>query len=178
MDVVGRLKTKTDLCFHAFFDNFFTSLKLARKLTAIGVKCTGTVHENRIEKCPLLTQKMMKCEDRGTFDYRVDIGNEVLVCRWMDNSVVTIASNANGVQPSQQVKRYSREKKAKVAVNQPLLVAKHNANMGGVDRMDQNISKYRRAIRGKKWYSFLFTYLLEASVNNDLQLYKLSASYE
>lgn len=96
----------------------------------------------------------------------------------MDNSVVTIASNANGVQPSQQVKRYSREKKAKVAVNQPLLVAKYNANMGGVDRMDQNISKYRRAIRGKKWYSFLFTYLLEASVNNDLQLYKLSASYE
>lgn len=173
VDMVGRLKTKTDLCFHVFFDNFFTSLKLARKLTTLGVKCTGTVRENRIEKCPLLAQKSMKGKERGTFDYRVDCDTEVIVCRWVDNSVVTVVSNAHGVEPTQQVKRYSREKKAKVAVNQPLLIAKYNANMGGVDRMDQNISKYRTAIRGKKWYSSLFTYLLDASVNNALQLYKL-----
>lgn len=68
----------------------------------------------------------------------------------MDNSVVTFVSNAHGVGPMQQVKRYSREKKAKVADDQLLLVAKYNANMGGVDRMDQ-ISKYRTAMRGKKW---------------------------
>lgn len=103
----------------------------------------------------------------------MDSDSEVIVCRWVDNSVVTVVSNAHGVEPTQQVKRYSREKKAKVAVNQPLLIAKYNAHMGGVDRMDQNISKYRTALRGKKWYSSLFTYLLDASLNNAFQLYKL-----
>lgn len=145
VDMVGRLKTKTDLCFHVlFFDNFFTSLKLARKLTTLGVKCTGTVRKNRIEKCSLLAQKSMKGKERGASDYRVDSDSEVIVCRSVDNGVVTFISNAHGVEPTQQVKRYSREKKAKVAVNQRLSIAKHNANMGGVDRMDQNSPNTRR----------------------------------
>lgn len=44
---------------------------------------------------------------------------------------------------------FKREKKAKVAVNETLLIAKYNANMGGVHRMNQNISKYRTAMRRK-----------------------------
>ncbi|KAL3198612.1 hypothetical protein MRX96_014427 [Rhipicephalus microplus] len=62
VDMVGRLESKTDLCFHEFFDNFFTSLKLVRKLTTLGVKSTGTFRENWIEKCPLPAQKSMKAK--------------------------------------------------------------------------------------------------------------------
>ena len=33
--------------------------------------------------------------------------------------------------------------------------------MGGVDRMDQNISNYRIAMRGKKWYFCLVSYMFD-----------------
>lgn len=60
VDVVGRLKTKTDFCQKTRENNFFTTLMLGQKLTTLGVKCTGTVREKRIEKCLLLAQKSMK----------------------------------------------------------------------------------------------------------------------
>ena len=42
----------------------------------------------------------------------------------------------------------------------------YNRHMGGVDRVDGNISLFRIAIRGKRWYFPLFCYLLNACVNN------------
>lgn len=171
-EMVTRMKAKLQYCFHVFFDNFFSSLKLVRTISTMGVKCTGTVRDNRIENCPILTQKQMKNKARGFYDYRVDAESEILVCRWKDNSTVTVVSNAHGLEPQLMVKRYSRENRSTIMVEQPFLISKYNANMGGVDRLDQNISKYRTAIRGKKWYSSLLTYLLDACVNNAFQLYR------
>ena len=45
-----------------------------------------------------------------------------------------------------------------------------NRHMGGVDRMDENISKYRIGIRGKKWWWSIFTWCLNAAVNNAWRL--------
>ena len=42
----------------------------------------------------------------------------------------------------------------------------YNEHMGGVDRMDQNISQYQIAMQGKKWYSLLVTYFIGVAVNN------------
>ncbi|XP_050024907.2 piggyBac transposable element-derived protein 2-like [Dermacentor andersoni] len=175
-EMVSRLKERLDYCFHVFFDNFFSSLKLVRMLSSMGVKCTGTVRDNRIENCPILTQKEMKSKNRGFYDYKVDAESEIIVCRWKDNSTVTVVSNAHGVEPTQMVKRYSRENKSKVTVEQPFLISSYNGNMGGVDRLDENISKYRTAIRGKKWYSSLLTYLVDACVNNAFQLYRIGTT--
>jgi len=46
----------------------------------------------------------MKKDDRGSYDYRSDESGLVVV-RWNDNSVVTVASNAIGVKPVAQAKR-------------------------------------------------------------------------
>ena len=45
----------------------------------------------------------MKKNERGSFDFRSD-GN-IEIVRWNDNSVVTIGSNAYGVQPIGSAKR-------------------------------------------------------------------------
>lgn len=71
------------------------------------------------------------------------------------------------------MKRYSREKEARVAVNRTLLVAKYDIEMGRVDGMNHNIPKYWTAMKLKTWYSPWFTCFLDASVNNALQLYNL-----
>ena len=38
--------------------------------------------------------------------------------------------------------------------------------MGGTDRQDQNVNKHRIAIRGKKWYWCMFTWLIDVTVQN------------
>lgn len=45
--------------------------------------------------------------------------------------------------------------------------------MGGVDRSDQNISLYRVALRGKKWYFSLISHCIDMAVHNAWQLYRI-----
>nr|CAH7758618.1 unnamed protein product [Callosobruchus chinensis] len=53
--------------FHIFCDNFFTSLPLLTELSNRGMKCTGTVRENRLPDCLLQKSTSFKKKIRGTF---------------------------------------------------------------------------------------------------------------
>jgi len=160
-----------------YFDNFFTSLRLLDELTARGIGATGTLRSNRTEKCPLIPPSEMKKKDRGFIDHRCDKAGQLVVIRWHDNSPVTIASNVFGVQPVDKAKRWSNAAKKEVQVTQPAAVKHCNANMGGTDRMDQNVGCYRISIRSKKWWWPLFNYMLNVSVQNAFYLYKRSSAY-
>ena len=48
----------------------------------------------------------------------------------------------------------------------PKAVREYNQGMGETDRMDQNINAYRVSIRGKKWWWSIFTWFLDASLQN------------
>ena len=45
-----------------FFDNFFTGYELLVHLRNTGFQATGTVRENKTNKCHLKTSKQMKLE--------------------------------------------------------------------------------------------------------------------
>lgn len=89
----------------------------------------------------------------------------MVVCRWLDNNLVTMCSNKD--------QGFSQKEKKKVAVQQPVLIKEYNIIMGGVDRSDQNISLYRTSIRGKKWHFPLFAHCIDMAVTNDWQLHRL-----
>lgn len=97
--------------FHIFCDNFFTSVLLLNHLAERGLKCTGTLRENRISKCPLKHSKVFKKEPRGAYDYCLEKNTNIILCKWNDNNVVTIASNAISPLPTSQVKRFSQKEK-------------------------------------------------------------------
>lgn len=99
----------------------------------------------------------------------------ILVCAWKDNNTVVIASNNIGVEPVITAKRWSVSDKRRISLPQPKIVHLYNQNMGGVDRMDQNIAQYRISIRGKKWYSCITSYSIDVAVQNAWQLHKLHA---
>lgn len=44
--------------------------------------------------------------------------------------------------------------------------------MGGVDRADENVAKYRASIRGKKWYSSPLLFCFEVILQNAWQLHR------
>lgn len=157
--------------FHLFFDNYFTSLSLLKELRIRNIRGTGTIRENRIPRSPLSDSKQMKKSTRGNYDYAL-VDDDLVICKWNDNSVVTLASNAASVFPLNKAKRFSQTEKKHILVDQPSLVKLYNENMGGVDRSDQNIGQYRINIRGKKWYFPLLTHAIDMAVQNAWHLHK------
>lgn len=95
--------------FHLFFDNFFTSIPLLDELRVRGFQATGTIRENRVSKCPLPANNVFKKMERGSLNFKSTRAENIVVCKWNDNSVVTVASNACKVMPLYKVKRYSQQ---------------------------------------------------------------------
>lgn len=158
-----------------FFDNYFTTYPLMVYLKRKNIKATGTVRENRMKKCPVMESKQMRKMARGTFDYRFDKTNEILCVKWYDNSVCSMLSNYDTIEPLNQVKRWSKISKSKENVVQPKLFASYNSGMGGVDTHDQCISLYRISIKGKKWWWVLFTYFLDMVITNAWKIHQITA---
>lgn len=140
-----------NLPYQIYIDNLFTGLPLLTHLRKLGCGTTGTMRVNRIpDDCPLTDKKLFKNFERGHFESKICKNNAVMMVRWNDNAVVTIASTSYGVNPLATVKRYSKSQKAIVNVNQPIAVKAYNAHMGGTDRMDEDISRNRIGIHGKE----------------------------
>ncbi|XP_046683633.1 piggyBac transposable element-derived protein 3-like [Homalodisca vitripennis] len=155
-------------------DNFFTSLKLLDYLSEKGHDATGTIKANRVENAPLKEATVLKKESRGSYDQLTEQKTGITLVRYNDNNVVTVASTRCGVQPMGKAKRWCRVAKRQVDVQKPACIINYNTYMGGVDQLDQNISTYRIGIRNRKWYWALLAYLLNATMNNAWQLYRLT----
>lgn len=176
VDLISELPEGNHYKIHA--DNFFTSLKLLDHLTDEGIGLVGTIRANRIENCPIRSTQQMKKENRGSVDYLDDTNSGNIVVRWNDNSVVTLISNCVGVLPIAGARRWSRAEGRYVNIPQPKLVASYNTNMGGVDRMDQNVGQYRISIRSKKWWWPLFAVMPDIAIQNAWLLYRMTPSYQ
>ncbi|XP_068932802.1 piggyBac transposable element-derived protein 1 [Petaurus breviceps papuanus] len=158
--------------YHICFDNFFTSIKLIAALKKKGVKATGAIRDNKTEKCPFMNTENMKKMKRGSFDFRVEEKEEIILCRWNDENSINLCSNAVGIEPLNQVS-YSVDEKKKIQISQPSIVKLYEVCRYGVAKMDENISKYRIKIRSKKWYSILVSYIIDVAMNNAWHLYRI-----
>lgn len=134
--------------FYLYFDNIFTFIPLMHELKNRVISATGTIRENRNSGFSLLASKQLQKEVRGTYVCK-STSEDILLCKWNDNNVVAISSNANSINPVQKVQRYSKQQKCRINIDQPYLIKTYNENMGGVNRCNQNISLYRTSIRGK-----------------------------
>ena len=97
----------------------------------------------------LLATKKLKKSAHGTFDYRCS--SEVYVCKWNDNSVVSVdrnyATHCSVKEVKQRVNGQSNTK-----IKQLYLIAMYNKGMGGIDLFDWLLGSYQSHISGKKWY--------------------------
>lgn len=151
---------------------------MLNRFTAKGIRATGTIRENRQNKCSLQPSKVMDKVERGSYDYRFDTNNEIFLVKWKDNSVCSMATNYDIIEPPNSVKRWSRAMKEITAVKQSLVFQNYNTGMGGVDLNDQSSNNYRISIRGKKWWWCLFTHMINVSMTNAWKLHQLCAQSE
>uniref|UniRef100_A0A3B4VB30 PiggyBac transposable element-derived protein domain-containing protein n=1 Tax=Seriola dumerili TaxID=41447 RepID=A0A3B4VB30_SERDU len=145
-------------------DNLFTSLSLIDEMTKQGYGSLGTLRQCRLHDIPFTGVKDFEKMPRGSTEVLTE--GEKLLVRWKDNSVVTMATNAVGRYSEGQASRWSKEKKAFVKVPQPLCFLTYNQNMGGVDLHDLHVSRYRSAIRSKKWWWPILAWSLHSAVVN------------
>jgi len=159
--------------YHVVMDNFFTAPKLLRCLREKSIAASGTVRVNRMESPPLKSMEEIDKSPRGTSDVVVETSSNMAAVRWKDNKVVNVISTFAGKEQQQKAKRYSRKEKKRIDIKQPKVINIYNRYMGGVDRLDQNISAYMINLRSKKWWWPLFRFCVDLATNNSFQLYRL-----
>ena len=88
-----------------YFDNWFISLELFIYFGRIGINAAGTIRANRLQDYTLLSNKDLSKQDCGSYDYWIDLNSGVTIVKWMDNSIVQLASNYVGAEPVGTIER-------------------------------------------------------------------------
>ena len=90
---------------------------------------------------------------------------------WMDNKVVTVMST--NTQPSATGTVLRRKKDgSRVSVPCPESIILYNQYMGGVDRGDQLRGYYSCRTKCRKFYRYIYHFLLDVTITNSFILYK------
>ena len=128
-----------------YFDNFFTSSRLLKKLKNYGMHALGTIRLNRMKGAQKLleSKKALKSKGRGSYDWRVDCSTSTMVIRWKDNNVVHLASTFIGNQEEEPLKRWCAKERVYKFITCPKMMHEYNYFMGGVDLCDMFLSLYR-----------------------------------
>ncbi|XP_065055887.1 piggyBac transposable element-derived protein 2-like isoform X2 [Rhopilema esculentum] len=155
-----------------FFDNWFSTMELMRYMKNQGLLAVGTIRANRLQGCPLQSNKDLEKNGRGSMDYRVDANSGIIVVKWVDNSTVLLVSNYVGVEQIGAIERWSKESKARKDIPCPYIVIMYNKSMGGVDLADMLIALYRIEVKTKRWYIKVFWHLVDICKVNGWLLYR------
>ena len=79
---------------------------------------------------------------------------------------MTLASTFAGVEPIDQVRRWSESAKEHIMIDRPISIGVYNNYMGGVDKIDYLISLYRIKAKTRKWPVHMFFHFLDLAVAN------------
>ena len=160
-----------------YADNWFTSISLFKHLATRGIWCTGTVQPNRLHGFSFKADKQLLMKGRGTHEKQKTVNDNITLAavKWVDTRSVCLLSSFLQANPLEKCKRFDKEKKTNVEINQPKCIKLYNKNMGGVDLADQLIALYRISFRVRKYYHKLLFHLLDMSVVNTWLLYRRDA---
>lgn len=137
VDLLSIVKDHSD--HNIFFDNFFSSYKLFTVLKQKGFFATGTIRDNRTNKCPLETTKVISKRNWGAHSSVFDEATGISLVRWNDNSVVTLISTHYNVEPLKTAKRFNKKTSKVDNISQPAVIFAYNKFMGGVDLHDNGV---------------------------------------
>ena len=114
------------------------------------------VRSNRLQGCPLLSNKDLQKSARGASDYLVDNNPGIIMLKWLDNSVVQLTSNYGRIEPMDQIERWDKTAGEKKNADYPQIVKAYNKSMRGVDLADMLIALYCISAKTKRWYIKIF----------------------
>ena len=81
-------------------------------------------------------------------------------------------SSHTAVEPQDKARRWSKQEKTFLDVNQPHIVKEYNTYMGGVDLNDGCIARYKYNMRSRRWYMYLFWHSIMLALVNAWLIYR------
>ncbi|XP_053372688.1 piggyBac transposable element-derived protein 4-like [Mercenaria mercenaria] len=155
---------------HIFFDNFFTSVPLMKQLLDNGLYACGTVRTNCVG-FPAELKKPNNVKNRGEFKVLQKGDTPLTASVWKDKKHVHHLSTLS--QPDETPLATRRAGADVLQLRQPHSVSAYNRFMGGVDLHDQLRMKYDVGRNSKKWWKYLFWFLLNCSIVNSFIMFKM-----
>ena len=139
-------------------------MDLLLDLLRVGLYGCGTLRSNRKGFPPDLKPLLKKGPgERG--DYRVRQHKHLTVALWQDNRpVVVISTNSDPTQPT-TVQRKARDGTSS-SIRCPASISSYNKFMGGVDLNDQLRQYYSIRMKGRKYYKYIWWFLVDVAVTN------------
>ena len=156
-----------------FVNNYFGSVALIRKMTALGYGIICTLRPNRIANYPLLPEKQLKKKERRFYDYRSTNDKKCIVVVWKDSKRVLIGSNQCSINPVSYYKHWNKDQKKKVNVSALEIIRQYNKYMGEVDTTGMLCSLHPFQFRSKKWYMRLVWRVFDLMILNSWLISKL-----
>ncbi|KAH8035477.1 hypothetical protein HPB51_005712 [Rhipicephalus microplus] len=93
----------------------------------------------------------------------------------MDSRTVTLASNFIAIEDEDSVHHWNKAEKCHVDEIRPAVINAYNHSMGGVDKVDFQISLYRTTIRSRKWTLRMTFHIMNLAVVNAWLEYRRDA---
>ena len=146
--------------FDIFLYHYFISFS---RLTHLGVNIQATVvlNKNRLPKCTSTVDKQLQKRNlvilnstRHTYQKTVWL---MLLLRMTVGGGLPFSESC---QPKRFVWCWNKVERTYIQEQQPNQFHCYNQNMGFVNRMDQNVAKYRIGIEMRKWWWFPFAWVV------------------
>ena len=171
---------------HVYFDNYFNGVKLHEELVENKLYGCGTVKANAVGLPEPMRQKRGgKCGNNTLKlqpgEFRTWQKGKITAHVWQEKKgrkpVRILASNYNPQEPHTSVKRKQHDGSSK-DVPCPRPVKSYNENMNTVDRSDQMRTAYPTTRTSKRWWTYLFWFLVDLAVSNALTLMRESKNHQ
>lgn len=161
---------------HVFYDNFFSSVKLAEDLLEDDIYSCGTARANRKEfpKDLAVSNPRVKRLRQGEALFLRK--NNVVATAWKDKKVVHFISTQSNPTGNDTVNRKQRDGTI-IEVPSVPVVKSYNNSMGGVDFHDQLRGYYAIGTKSRKWWRYLFWFCVDLSIVNSFILEKKAINH-
>lgn len=160
--VCGRvaLLPKNDPTKNFYFDNYFTSIELQKKIKTMGHDATGTQRKNSTETCLLSSPKIfMKLLIK---EHISDTESQITTAKWHNNGMVTIASSEYGLSPLGKAECYDASHKRLIKVPVPNAIHQYRENGWSRQAKSRYCTPWFLQL-GKKCYFLIISYLISVS---------------
>ncbi|KAL7288291.1 hypothetical protein TKK_0017629 [Trichogramma kaykai] len=148
--------------------NFTSKTNLLVHMKKFGLRCTGTVRQDRLPKDHKIDKKT---DEREEWRAMYDKNSGMNLITVMDSKPVSILSTAAGVYPTGHVDRHDKSEKMRKELDFPKAFCVYNQHKAGVDMHDQSCNKVLPIFRSKKWTWVIFIRYIQMSMTNATVLY-------
>ncbi|KAK7501629.1 hypothetical protein BaRGS_00007060, partial [Batillaria attramentaria] len=153
---------------HIYFDNFFTSVDL---MAALLRKKNVRLWDSESQSL-WLARAFENCKTKKQWGDEKDEEGKLLAATWCEKKrQVSVLSTANKTGNIQRVRKGKRGA-PDVRYPKPIAIQEYTENYNAVDKNDQLRSYYGIANKAKKWWKYMFWFILDVTLINAYILHR------